>query len=195
MKKLTIAAALMVLVCSLQAQFTYSTNADGTLSLTGYTGSGGAVTIPGVVDGRTVTIIAEAAFEYNHDITAVSIPDSVTDIQGYAFYDCTNLASVPLPAHLNSIGDSAFLYCLSVTNLALPDGLTYIADQSLRDCIALTNISIPGTVTYLGIQALTGNSKLLAINVDPLNPVYSSLDGVLFDKARTMLIQYPGGRV
>src|SRR4051812_25362540 len=113
MKKLSTVAALLILISSVQAQLLYSTNADGTLSVTGYTGPGGAVVIPGEVDGRTVTWIAVAAFEYNHDITAVSIPDSVTDIQGYAFYDCTNLVGVSLPAHLNSIGDSAFLDCLS----------------------------------------------------------------------------------
>lgn len=150
--------------------------------------------IPDEFDGRVVTVIAVAAFEYNHAITAVSVPDSVTDIQGYAFYDCTNLVSVSLPAHLNSIGSFGISYCLSLTNLALPDGLTYMADQALMHCETLTNISIPRTVTSLGIQALAGCSKLLAINVDLLNPVYCSLDGVLFDKTKTMLMQYPGGK-
>lgn len=119
-----VAAVLLFLIPSVQAQLTYSTNADGTLLIIGYTGSG-SVTIPDAVNGRTVT---------------------------------------------------------------------GIADQSLRGWTDLTAISIPRTVTYIGTQALTDCSQLLAINVDPLNPAYSSLDGVLFDKSRTLLIQYPGGK-
>lgn len=124
MKKLSTVAALLILISSVDAQIVYSTNADGTLLVTGYDGSG-AVAIPDEHDGRTVT---------------------------------------------------------------------GIADQSLRSWMALTTISIPRTVTYIGTQALTDCSSLLAISVDSLNPVYSSLDGVLFDKGRNLLIQYPGGK-
>jgi len=48
---------------AVQAQFTYTTNSDGvTLTITGYTGSGGAVTIPANIDDQTVTAIGDYAF-------------------------------------------------------------------------------------------------------------------------------------
>ena len=54
--------------------------------------------------------------------------------------------------------------------------------------------TIPDTVTSIGDDAFSGCTSLTAIDVDPVNPSYSSLDGVLFNKAHTTLVAFPGGR-
>jgi hypothetical protein len=58
----------------------------------------------------------------------------------------------------------------------------------------LATANIPASVTSIGSFAFNYDTGLTAINVDPSNTVYSSNAGVLFDKAQTVLIQYPGGR-
>jgi BspA type Leucine rich repeat region (6 copies) len=82
--------------------------------------------------------------------------------------------NVVIPAATNgypvtSIGYEAF-FGSSITNVAIPNSVTNLGDFALDDCASLTNIT-----------------------VDPSNPAYSSLGGVLFDKAGATLIQFPAG--
>jgi hypothetical protein len=56
-----------------QAQFTFTTN-NGTITITGYTGPGGAVTIPDATNGYPVVCIADSAFYYKTIVTSMTIP-------------------------------------------------------------------------------------------------------------------------
>ena len=127
--------------------FTYTINGN-TITITGYTGAGGAVSIPNTINGLPVTSIGN-----------------------YAFYQCPNLTSVTIPNSVTSIGAGAFYYCTS-----------------------LTNVTIPASVTSIGDYAFISCTRLSAITVDASNPIYSSLNGVLFNKSQTTLIKYPGGK-
>ena len=69
--------------------FNYTTN-NGTITITGYTGSGGVVTIPGSVNFLPVTSIGDLAFFYCTNLTSVTIPNSVTSVGGGAFESCTS---------------------------------------------------------------------------------------------------------
>src|SRR5206468_563411 len=69
---------LLTLPAVVQAQYTYTTN-NGTITITEYTGPGGAVTIPGTINGLPVTDIGDAAFAYS-TVTSVTIPNSITNI-------------------------------------------------------------------------------------------------------------------
>ena len=73
---------------AVQAQFDYSTNADNSISITGYSGPGGAVAIPTNISGLTVTSIGDSAFRGCTNLTSVTIPGSVTSIGNYAFFFC-----------------------------------------------------------------------------------------------------------
>ena len=68
---------LLLIIPAAQAQFTYNNN-SGTLTLTDYTGAGGAVTIPAAINGLTVTGISYEAFWGKEELTSVTIPDSVS---------------------------------------------------------------------------------------------------------------------
>ncbi len=73
--------------------FTYTTDGS-TITLTGYTGAGGAVTLPSTLDGLPVTAIGANAFSGNTGLTGVLIPSSITNIGDNAFGACVNLTSV-----------------------------------------------------------------------------------------------------
>jgi len=65
---------------------------------------------------------------------------------------------------------------------------------AFADCTSLTNVTIPNSVTSIW-DGVFGNCKsLTAVNVEADNPAYSSVDGVLFNKNQTALIQYPAGK-
>jgi len=143
------------------------TNAN-VIAIDGYTGPGGAVTIPSVINGMPVVTIAEV-FAFQSNITSVTIPNGVTDIDGLSFADCTSLTSVNMP-----------------------DGVTNIGEYAFSGCTQLPNISIPASVISIGWGAFEETSNLTSFNVDPQNPNFSSKDGVLFDKTQSTLIAFPG---
>ena len=71
---------------------------------------------------------------------------------------------------------------------------TSIGDYAFNYCSGLTSIEIPNSVTSIGNYAFSLCGLLTEINVDENNTVYSSIDGVLFNKSQTELIQYPEGK-
>ena len=115
-----------------------------------------------------VTGIGDDAFYYCRTLTNVTLPDSVTTIGAYAFYNCNALTGIVLPASLSDIGTRVFAYC----------------DQ-------LTAITIPASVVNIGRDAFFRCNKLTQINVHENNSEYSSIDGVLFNKAQSVLLRYP----
>lgn len=158
-----------------QAEFIYSTNADGTTAaITRYTGSSDAVTIPGTIDGLRITSIGTRTFWANPTVASVTIPDTVTNIGAEAF--------------------SAVDSHSSLTNVVIGNGVIAIGHGAFHFCDKLTSIRIPQNVTGIGPLAFGGCFGLKSIIVDSNNAAYCSLDGVLFNKNQTELVQYPAGK-
>jgi len=102
---------LLTLPIAVQAQFTYTINTNGTITITKYTGSGGAVTIPDTINGLPVTSIGNAAFKQCNNLVSITIPNGVTSIGGDAFSFCTKLTSATIGNSVTNIGNEAFLRC------------------------------------------------------------------------------------
>lgn len=96
-----------------QAQYLFTTNSDNTITITGYTGAGGIVTIPGVTNGLPVSNIGAGAFT-NKGLSSVTIPTSVTNIGYGAFASNSPISIVTIPYNVISIGDCAFYDCTSL---------------------------------------------------------------------------------
>ncbi len=158
---------LLSLPMALQAQFNYTTN-GGEITITGYTGEGGAVAIPDIIDGLPVTCIGDWAFEYCGSLTNITLGNHVAKLGDWAFYGCYNLTSCVIPNNVTSIGFNCFSSCIRLTNFVISSGLT--------------NIEAP---------VVSGCSRLRAITVDAFNPSYCSIDGVLFNKSLTTLVECP----
>ena len=139
-------------------------------------------------DIKTITISSGVT-----SLTSITLPDSVTSIGDGAFSYCKNLTSVTIPNSVTSIGSSAFYGCTSLTSVTIPDSVTSIGWHAFESCTSLTSITIPNSVTSIGYQAFYSCDNLTNITVNNNNNNYSSQDGVLFDKSKTTLIQYPIG--
>ncbi len=156
------------------------------------------VTIPG-----NVTSIGGGAFTGCSRLVAINVDPlnvNYSSLAGVLFnksqslliqYPCSAGGNYTIPDTVTSIGAEAFYYCSSLTNMTIPNSVISIGAKAFFYCTSLTNVTIPGSVTSIGGGAFNHCTSLVAFNVDPLNAHYSSLAGVLFNKAQSLLIQYP----
>ncbi len=157
-----IGALLLALPFGTQAQFVFTTNADGSLNISDYTNSAGngTVIVPDTTNDVPITSIGVDAFFLGTTITNVIMGTNIASIGAGAFNGCFNLASVMMPDGITNIGASCFYYCYSLTNVAIPSGLTMIAYEAFESCTSLTSVTIPSGVTYIGQMAFDGCSCL-----------------------------------
>jgi hypothetical protein len=159
-------------------------NNDGAFAFTSIT----AVTF---ASNSPLRYIGQWAF-YRTNLASVTIPASVTSIPYGAFNECRSLASVTIPAGVTSIGDSAFGNCESLTSITISLNVTSIGMGAFSGCESLTSVTIPAGVTSIGDIAFSFCTGLTGITVANGNPNYSSEGGILYNKAKTTLIQAPG---
>ena len=143
---------------------------------------------------NSVTSIELGAFCDRTSLASITIPDSVTSIGNSAFSGCTGLTSITIPNSVTSIGWNAFSGCTGLTSITIPSSVTSIGSEAFYGCDSLMSVTIPNSVTSIGYCAFENCTSLTSINVADTNTVYSSANGVLFDKDKTELIRYPKGK-
>ena len=130
----------------------------------------GSVTIPSKLANYPVTKIARFAFWRCNEITNVTIPDSIKDIEA-----------------------SAFGHCVGIENVAIPNGVTNIGQHAFQNCSHLKSVVISPSVRSINCDAFVHCCELSGISVDPLNSVYKSENGLLLSKdGKTLVIGING---
>jgi hypothetical protein len=135
------------------AHFDCTTN-SGNITITGYTGPGGHVTIPDTLNGLPLTAIGPWAFVSCVDLTSLTLPDSITSIGDQAFQECTSLAAVYSQGNAPSLGYEAFLVADNATIYRLPGSTGWSTTLGDRPT-ALWQLSYPVILSFapgFGIQ-------------------------------------------
>ncbi len=168
-----------------QAQFTFSTNADNTLTVTGYTGGANDVLVPASFGGLPVTSIGTNAFSSDRSLDGVNFPSSVTNISADAFEGCLNLEALYFGGNAPTADPTAFISSPNATVQYLPgttgwsskfDGLeTYEASMTYstntNGTLTITsydgngNLTVPSSinglpVTEIGLGAFSAASPI-----------------------------------
>lgn len=131
---------------------------------------------------------------YSQDIKNVVIGDNVTTIGDYAFCYYKALTSITISDSVKTIGDYAFCYCRNLTSITIPDSVTVIGCEAFSSCAGITSVTIGDSVTTIGDFAFSYCNSLAGFTVNSNNQYYSNDEfGVLFNKDKTTLIQYPMG--
>jgi uncharacterized repeat protein (TIGR02543 family) len=147
---------------------------------------------------NSVTSIGSGAFNYCSGLTGnLNIPNSVITIGSAAFQNCLGFTgSLIIPNSVTSIENGAFNGCSGFTgSLNIPNSVTSIGPIAFFNCSFTGSLIIPGSVASIGDDAFGRCNKIISIAVDDNNPTFSSIDGVLFNKAKTELIQCPDGKI
>jgi len=136
-----------------QSDYAYTTSGSPAVAtITGYSGAGGAITIPSTFGGYPTVAIGDYAFQYA-PLTSVIIPAGVTSIGNHSFSWCTALASVTIPDTVTTIGDQAFFSCTSLTSMIIPNSVTSIGSYTFGSCDYLTSVSMGNNLTTIGYGA------------------------------------------
>lgn len=144
-----------------EGDFAYLDNGPS-ITITAYTGSGGAVTIPDAILGKPITSIGDTAFSWT-GVSSITIGNRVTNIEGYAFDGCINLTNVTIGNRVTTIGRAVFSGCASLASVTIPDSVTSIGQMAFQGCIGLANVTIGNSVSRLESGAFNGCQNLTSV--------------------------------
>ena len=165
---------------------------------------------------KSVTKIKDSTFYMVSGLESITLPENLVSIGKNAFYNCANLKTVNFPSKLESIGDEAFRHCLALEKIELPKSLTEVKQNTFDHCISATKldigegvktigerafafmvkletITVPKQVTTINSAAFAYSDGLKEIKVESGNEKFAVVDGILFNKDKTILMQYPAG--
>jgi hypothetical protein len=123
-----------------------------------------------VIFGSKVQTIPNYICAYLQEITEINIPNSVTTIGEYAFYNCTSVNSVTFGNSVNSIGAYAFSGCESITAIEIPNSVKVINQYAFYNSTGLTSITLGNAITDIGYCAFHNCTKLQKLYCRASNP-------------------------
>ena len=146
-----------------------------------------------------LTLLPFALASNAAEVTSGDYTYSIEDGNATIVWYIGSVATLVVPSTLDgypvtNIGDNAFEYCDTLVDVTFPAGVVSIGQSAFNSCSALESVTFPASVTSIGADVFDGCYLLKSINVNDGNAQYASIDGVLFDAAKTTLLQYPIGK-
>ena len=141
----------------------------------------------------TLNKIQADAFSGDDKLKSFVIPEKVTVLERGAFNGASGLETITFkqPATMTVIGEGAFQNAKALKRIELPSTVTTISKDAFNTCSSLTEIVVPASVTSIDPTGFQECAKLEKFTVDKNNNVYSSVDGFLLSKDKTILKSFP----
>ena len=135
----------------------------------------------------------DTLIHYTGTASAVSVPAGIKEIAPEAFADQNGISKVYIPSSVEKIGEGAFRNCTNLKEVSLSDGLTAIESGAFAGCSSLSGFTLPKTLETIGAGVFSGDTALKSVDIGK-NPLFSYVDGVLYDRDQTKLIEVMPGR-
>ena len=101
----------------------------------------------------------------DREITSLTIPNGITEVKQYAFYNCSSLTSVVLSSDVETIGVYAFFGCSGIASINIPGNVTNIGGDAFSHCSGLSSVTIPETITTLGSSVFSYCTGLVSATI------------------------------
>ena len=208
-------------VAYLKKIWSYEKLDDGTLRIKKYKGTETTVTVPEKIGKAVVSTIGYRSFspeseqyiqktkitpeeaEIRRSIVTINLPDTITQIEEYAFYHCASLQNCKLPDALTYLGRYAFCGT-ALKTIVIPDSLTQLPEYVFEDCKALESVDLGCGLEELG-RAFYNCDKLSSVQFGNDIPKIDSYafdgtewfsnlgdDAVVAGKYRVAKLEYEG---
>ena len=185
-------------IYSADRQYQYMKNNDGTITFLNYCNDNvEELVIPAEIDGMKVTCVngfdRTSVFE-SGNIKRLVLSEGIESIAGWGLVSDV-LESVVLPDSVTSIGERAFYMDEKLRSVTLGNGLTTINTTMFERCESLEELTLPKSVSRVSREPkqdyINETSYLKNLYVDPANPYFTSVDGVLYSKDKKEIVYYP----
>ena len=103
--------------------------------------------------------------ELSDDIESLTIPEYISLIPAFAFYNNSTLVSINISNSVEKIGDSAFAGCSSLSSIIIPDSITSIGIKAFSNCTSLKSISLTESINVISEQMFSNCTSLKTINL------------------------------
>ncbi len=120
----------------------------------------------------------------------ITLPSELTVLGESSFADCVSLREIDIPANVTKIDDMVFNGCLRLEHVDMKDKITKIGKYAFKDCKSMESVFLPKSVNSIGIGLFRGCTELKEITVDPKSRYYKSVDNVLFNKSKSVLLAF-----
>lgn len=143
----------------------------------------------------SLATIGENVFVRDSNLKSFTFPKTVTSIGKSAFNNCSSMTKATFTddADIESIGEASFQNS-GLESIVIPSKVKTISQSAFNNCVKLKVVEIPASTTSISNRAFQFCSSLEEINVSKDNSVYSSCDGILLSKDKTVLTIFPGGK-
>lgn len=129
----------------------------------------GELTLPASITsyGQTysVTAIGENAFFNCRNLTKVTLPATITEIEPQGFAFCSGITTIKMSPAITAIGKGAFYNCSALTSIEIPPAVASIGEAAFLYCMALQEINMPASVTTVGKMAFSFCNGLETVHI------------------------------
>ena len=113
-----------------------------------------------IIIPETVSRISDYAFYNCSSLTSITIPNSIKSIGNHAFYECASLKDIIIPNSVTTLGQSVFENCISLKSAYVGNGITSLDNSTFISCSSLESVTLGGRIVHIGESVFSGCTAL-----------------------------------